>query len=334
MPKTMATVVLFKPSGKYYTTEEWRVPAGAVWPYVMEFSPDFHRIADGAVLVPEQEPWNVPHLFGSLVPTVRTVDPESLRPTITDVAKRAYENGVRDERALTEVLGPAPIEAKPVTHAGADGACPDYGSRLDPCPPGCASGVCVAGRTPAAQPAETGTYGPPASDPEPQHPAPCGFPGILPCICPTEIPEPAQPSLADGQVPTWHQKEVQAPIWVPRTWTDVRDGDTVRMPGTDATAEILSALAEPWHVDPKTGTSSWNPPQPLEFTVIHVLMQTDDPISGPGPLTKRTFDANPAAPVEILIDQLTLDAIELLGGWPARIRTEQTLGSSRGQQAP
>lgn len=28
-------------------------------------------------------------------------------------------------------------------HAGADGACPDYGSRYDPCPPGCASGTCV-----------------------------------------------------------------------------------------------------------------------------------------------------------------------------------------------
>lgn len=29
-------------------------------------------------------------------------------------------------------------------HAGADGSCPDYGSTLDPCPPGCASGTCVA----------------------------------------------------------------------------------------------------------------------------------------------------------------------------------------------
>lgn len=28
-------------------------------------------------------------------------------------------------------------------HAGADGSCPDYGSTLDPCPPGCASGTCV-----------------------------------------------------------------------------------------------------------------------------------------------------------------------------------------------
>lgn len=27
-------------------------------------------------------------------------------------------------------------------HAGADGACPDHGSSLDPCPPECASGTC------------------------------------------------------------------------------------------------------------------------------------------------------------------------------------------------
>jgi hypothetical protein len=33
-------------------------------------------------------------------------------------------------------------------HAGADGSCPDYGSALDPCPPGCASGTCVANLRP------------------------------------------------------------------------------------------------------------------------------------------------------------------------------------------
>ncbi len=43
-------------------------------------------------------------------------------------------------RAALKVLG---IEV--VEHAGADGDCPDYGSRLDPCPPGCAMGTCIAG---------------------------------------------------------------------------------------------------------------------------------------------------------------------------------------------
>lgn len=33
-------------------------------------------------------------------------------------------------------------------HAGDDGDCPDYGSRYDPCPPGCALGSCVFGPAP------------------------------------------------------------------------------------------------------------------------------------------------------------------------------------------
>jgi hypothetical protein len=275
MPKTIATVVLFKPSGKYYTTEEWKVPAGAVWPYTMEFSPDFHRIDGGAVLIPEQEPWGVPHLF----PAVKTFTPES---ATGDVARRAYENGARDERALTAILGesladggvPTWQEKEPeptgVKHAGADGACP----------PGCASGVC----------AHAGDGEHDCADPTAE--ATCYY-----------EPEPETVTYGD-------------PLWELRTWVDVRNGDTVRMPGTDATAQIVSALAEGWHVDPKTGTSSWNPPQPLEFTVIHVRMT---PI---GDVQERVFDANPAAPVEILMDQVTLDAIELLGGWPNRIRTE------------
>jgi hypothetical protein len=58
-----ATVILFKPSGKYYTEEEWTIPDRAVGPYDMLYSPDFHRIDRGAVLVPTQEPWGFPHLL-------------------------------------------------------------------------------------------------------------------------------------------------------------------------------------------------------------------------------------------------------------------------------
>ena len=65
-----ATVVLFKPSGKYYTTEDWRVPdKGFVGPYDMIDSPDFRRISGGAVLVSSYseldgtENWGFPHLF-------------------------------------------------------------------------------------------------------------------------------------------------------------------------------------------------------------------------------------------------------------------------------
>lgn len=58
-----ATVILFKPSGKYYTEEDWIIPEGATGPYDMKRSPDFRRIGDGAVLVDTQEPWGYPHLF-------------------------------------------------------------------------------------------------------------------------------------------------------------------------------------------------------------------------------------------------------------------------------
>jgi hypothetical protein len=62
------TVVLFKPSGKYYTEEPWRIPEGAIGPYDMLRSPDFRRIGGGAVLVESQEPWGFPHLFPGISP--------------------------------------------------------------------------------------------------------------------------------------------------------------------------------------------------------------------------------------------------------------------------
>lgn len=58
-----ASVILFKPSGKYYTEESWRIPDGAITPADMRRSPDFRRIDGGAVLVDTQEPWGYPHLF-------------------------------------------------------------------------------------------------------------------------------------------------------------------------------------------------------------------------------------------------------------------------------
>lgn len=57
-------VHLFKPSGKHYTEEEWRIPADAIGPSAMLRSPDFRRIGGtGAVLVPAQKPWGFPVLF-------------------------------------------------------------------------------------------------------------------------------------------------------------------------------------------------------------------------------------------------------------------------------
>lgn len=65
-PAQKAKVILFKKSGKYYTEEEWRIPAArSIAPADMLYSPDFRRIDNGAVLIPTQEPWGYPHLFPS-----------------------------------------------------------------------------------------------------------------------------------------------------------------------------------------------------------------------------------------------------------------------------
>lgn len=65
MTSKFARVTLFKPSGKYYTTEQWYIPEDAIGPYDMDRSPDFRRIDGGAVLVESQEPWGYLHLFPS-----------------------------------------------------------------------------------------------------------------------------------------------------------------------------------------------------------------------------------------------------------------------------
>ena len=58
-----AKVTLFKPSGKYYTEEEWEIPPNAIGPYDMAESPDFRTIGHGPVLVETQEPWGYPDLL-------------------------------------------------------------------------------------------------------------------------------------------------------------------------------------------------------------------------------------------------------------------------------
>lgn len=58
-----ATVILFKPGGKYYTEEQWTVPEHALGPFDMYDSPDYRTIGGGPVLVVAQEPWGYPHLL-------------------------------------------------------------------------------------------------------------------------------------------------------------------------------------------------------------------------------------------------------------------------------
>lgn len=58
-----ATVVTFKPSGKYYTEHEWRVPVDAIGPFDLSRSPDYDLAPGWSALVVTQEPWGYPHLF-------------------------------------------------------------------------------------------------------------------------------------------------------------------------------------------------------------------------------------------------------------------------------
>jgi hypothetical protein len=84
-PTKTVKVILFKPSGKFYTDERWKIPdqvpldrgtpayaqglriRSVVGPFDMIHSPDFRRIDGGAVLIESQEPWGFPHLFNAEV---------------------------------------------------------------------------------------------------------------------------------------------------------------------------------------------------------------------------------------------------------------------------
>lgn len=74
---THAHVSLFRPSGKWYTDEEWRIPKEVPGgrevqgPEDMVYSPDFRRIDHGSVLVVEQKPWGYPCLLPFNLPPIR-----------------------------------------------------------------------------------------------------------------------------------------------------------------------------------------------------------------------------------------------------------------------
>lgn len=113
------------------------------------------------------------------------------------------------------------------------------------------------------------------------------------------------------------------PIWVSRTWVDVRTGDDVHLPGTENYAHVQRAVHLRWHVDPRSGTSSYNPPRPLEWSGVHVTLYTTvkDRIAAANGMGAQAseFTMDPAKPIEIKTTQLEVDAIDLLGGWPARV---------------
>jgi hypothetical protein len=113
------------------------------------------------------------------------------------------------------------------------------------------------------------------------------------------------------------------PRWELRTWVDVRTGDFVRPPGVEeAAAEILSiGPVLEWHVndaqpldDFQRRDMQYNPGRYAGvYSVRHVTMRPE--------LTdaRMTRDMRPEAPVEIHSTAAELRAIELFGGWAARL---------------
>lgn len=100
--------------------------------------------------------------------------------------------------------------------------------------------------------------------------------------------------------------QVKVLVWYPRTWVDVRAGDQVRLPDSDVTATIATAVHLHWHVDPR---SSEYEPRPLEWSGVQVRFEGEDQ-----PL--RTMD--PAKPIDILLSPQEHSHIKFLG-WPNRI---------------
>lgn len=102
--------------------------------------------------------------------------------------------------------------------------------------------------------------------------------------------------------------------WVLRTWRDVRQGDHIRMPGTDDAAYVHSAVHLPFHVDP---TSSQYRPVPLEWAGVRVRLSgertgqdTDQDVT--------SYLMDPDKPIEIELAPAELAAIALMG-WDNRV---------------
>jgi hypothetical protein len=110
----------------------------------------------------------------------------------------------------------------------------------------------------------------------------------------------------------------QEPLeWWPRTWTDVRSGDRVRIPDTEHTAHVLSAVHLPWHVHPKA--DPYHPERSaVEWTAVRVRMEG----------RTELIDMDPGKLIEIELSASEVAAIEALG-WENRIGLITTGGQEK-----
>ena len=121
-------------------------------------------------------------------------------------------------------------------------------------------------------------------------------------------------------------------IWVRRTWTDVRQDDVIRPVTADGVAldqhaarvVAIGPVCE-WHVDDLTAVTEqdvrdrqYRPNEHrLTYSARRVTMcsvQGDPDVTVTPP-----HGMNPDAPVDIRTTTVEVDAIELLGGWAARV---------------
>jgi hypothetical protein len=102
-----------------------------------------------------------------------------------------------------------------------------------------------------------------------------------------------------------------APIWTPATVADIRRDDVIRMPCRPETEKTVYTVSPPlpWHVHP--AADSYHPERSrMEWTEIKVRF-TDGP---------DAYSFRPDMAVEIRFAQHEIDAINLLGGFSARVR--------------
>lgn len=145
------------------------------------------------------------------------------------------------------------FEVSPL-HAGFDGSCPDYGSSLDPCPAGCASGVCVAGKTAIG----------PENDPALIEEMADRDDGVAYCLSCN-----GQGCDSCHQVGAWREpdekrtqftaREIRPPemvrsSWVPATFLMCLAGDRIRVSGQET--DVLRSSSGVWHAN---NADAWHP---------------------------------------------------------------------------
>lgn len=102
--------------------------------------------------------------------------------------------------------------------------------------------------------------------------------------------------------------------WWPRSWADVRQGDTVKLPDSEAApAFVVSAVHLSWHVKPGTGTSAYSPPYPLNWSTVRVTLADRAPAPGEVVRPLGTWNMDPAKTILIQLTQIEVDALDLMG---------------------